>query len=857
MKDVINEYIEKGWTAPLPLPHNAKFPPPKNMTGNIPPLTREDIETAWKRASNNANIGIRSQIDSEMDVIFIDVDEDQAKGKYGAVNMTALQKQYGDLHLQEIPRSSRRGPDSLGAQYPFLVPAGVSWQGQAGKSIDVIQFKHRYTVVSPSTVDGMQYQWYIGNEVIDIPHIDDLPTLPDKWVNFLSNGSLKSGVDKRNSSFAKQVSEYSGTDQYDAAINWMRDNLPEYGSVKPMSNRMRAQVDTSVLMEEMSENAHDTLLNKTMACIELSAEGHDGLKQALKKLRDAFYEEVLSKGRRTKEDAKSEFERAIIGGVARLSAEIDSGRKKIIDYDAIEITPFRSASASVDTKVDTRGFDLGDPRFDESDAGSARLFSDFWGQNVLATNVGRDQEFAVWSELDRRFNFHAKNQMYRLVEQGVSDRIKVEIGKLKDEAEALQARMNQGQLPPKGEDDLDPDEILSYAAKLKNWADRAKSTTGASNILAQTHSDPTFSVNISEFNTQFGIIGLQGGLTLDTKALEARETYIRPSVQADMLTMSAKTTYEENAYHGAWEKFLDQFLPEPEIRRFVQKVLGYTLREGNARKIMVFLVGDSNTGKTTILEACGAALGDYATNMNANKLLKGSDGGPSPELVNNAGKLMVFLSEVGNTHELSADAIKQVTGGDTIQARELYSNDTAARRLRFTPYASTNTPPQITGGDAALRDRIVALPFTHVNKTIPAFEMNVVDNEAVRPAILGWLIEGLEMYRDEGLNYDDYPAEVKALIEDFISETSYLSRFLKDSTVEYDYPTREEKAKRPDIEKMYGHFRNWAAKNHLDRRDIMDMVAFQRDIIAITKNKTAVRTKKNKKNVWVFNLKLV
>lgn len=858
MEKIVNEYIEKGWEAPLPLPSGAKFPPPKGTTGAIPPIKRDDLKNLWSRSRGDSNIGLRSQVTGDYDVIFIDVDEDQQKGKFGGFKIQELQIKYGDLNLRNIPRSSRRGPESVGAQYPFLVPSNYSWRGNAEESIDIIQFKHRYTVVYPSVVDGMEYKWYIGSEEIEIPHVEEIPILPDKWVNYLSNGNLVEGINKGASSFAKSAKHYSGSGRYIEAINWLRDNMPEYGVEDRASERFRKIMDQTTLKREMSHNAHDTLIRKVQASVKLAAEGNPGLKQALRKIKSAFMREVLSEGRRTDEEAKREYENAVIGAVERLSAEVDMGKVKIFNYDEAEITSFRSASANPDGKVTIRGFDLSNPSFSDSDAGSARLFTDFWRDNVLATNESKGQEFAVWSDLERRFRFHSKNQMYRLVEQGVSERIEIEIDNLLDQIETLQARIDEGQLPAKEKGEQDPEDLMKYVNKLRAWADRARSTQGANNILAQTHSDPNYSVDIGEFNTQHGIVGLLGGQTLDTKSLLARETYVRWSTQTDMLTMSANTMYSEDPYHGAWQKFLDQFLPNPEIRRFVQKVLGYTLLDGNPRKIMVFLVGESNTGKTTILEACASALGDYASNMNANKLFRSNDGGPSPELVNNASKLMVFLSEVGNTHHLSADAIKQVTGGDTIQARKLYSNDTTARKLRFTPYASTNTPPQIEGGDAALRERIVALPFNHVNTEIPTFEMNVVENEAVRPAILHWLIEGLKLYRDEGLLYKNYPQQVKDLMEEFVSETSYLSRFLRDATEEYTYTTKEEKKDRPDIPAVYSHFRNWAMNNHLDRRDIINMVDFQREILAITKNRVAFRTTRGKKkNVWVFNLKLV
>ena len=47
LNQIVSQYLDKGWTAPLPLPHNAKFPPPKGVTGNIPPLEKAEVIQLW------------------------------------------------------------------------------------------------------------------------------------------------------------------------------------------------------------------------------------------------------------------------------------------------------------------------------------------------------------------------------------------------------------------------------------------------------------------------------------------------------------------------------------------------------------------------------------------------------------------------------------------------------------------------------------------------------------------------------------------------------------------------------------------------------------------------------------------
>ena len=65
-------------------------------------------------------------------------------------------------------------------------------------------------MVWPSEVDGSTYMWYQEGEEIPIPHIDELPVLPERWVRQLSLGSNKDKIRKPreySGSLAEQMDE--------------------------------------------------------------------------------------------------------------------------------------------------------------------------------------------------------------------------------------------------------------------------------------------------------------------------------------------------------------------------------------------------------------------------------------------------------------------------------------------------------------------------------------------------------------------------------------------------------------------------------------------------------------------------
>jgi hypothetical protein len=78
-------------------------------------------------------------------------------------------------------KSSRRGPGPSGI-YVVRVPLGRKFFDL--KYVEFIQPHHRFAVVAPSVVDGLEYRWYdTDDEVLAIPPTpEDLPWLPDALV---------------------------------------------------------------------------------------------------------------------------------------------------------------------------------------------------------------------------------------------------------------------------------------------------------------------------------------------------------------------------------------------------------------------------------------------------------------------------------------------------------------------------------------------------------------------------------------------------------------------------------------------------------------------------------------------------
>jgi len=234
----------------------------------------------------------------------------------------------------------------------------------------------------------------------------------------------------------------------------------------------------------------------------------------------------------------------------------------------------------------------------------------------------------------------------------------------------------------------------------------------------------------------------------------------RPHHRDDYGTRLVNVDYDPDAEAEEWAEFIEVKAPDPEVRRYLHKLAGYSIIGGNPRQKIVLLIGRTHTGKSTFGKVLMDVLGrDYAGTFNLTVLRARQDESPSAELVDVIFKRFLFVSEASKAWELHADQIKRVTGGDRMKARPLYVNEFVERVPDFTAWMATNNAPTINGADKALWRRLVAVPFDiahDVDSADPDLERRIVGDEAA--GVLAWLVEGWRLYITDGL--DDMPAAV-------------------------------------------------------------------------------------------------
>lgn len=306
--DAVDLYRPRGWQGILPLPRGRKSPPPDGFTGyggDYP--SGADIEE-WKTGNAGGNVGLRLP----RTVVGIDVDAYEKNGqqKQGARCLAEAESESRWGVLPDTYVSTSRDDRVSGIRL-YSIPEGTKLEnvirfpdkGIEG-GIEVVQWWHRYVVVSPSfnpDNDGKQYHWYHSSDwrEVEPPRVADLPELPAAWIKGLRD----------TKGFTTVIGEDGDNVAYD-----IRQALTD-GTPSPAVHHTFEKALAGV----RSGSRHDTTRGNVLALLALGKETHPGVKTTVEALGMAFVGQVAPD--RGHDTAVHEFRSMVFGrGAARALA---------------------------------------------------------------------------------------------------------------------------------------------------------------------------------------------------------------------------------------------------------------------------------------------------------------------------------------------------------------------------------------------------------------------------------------------------------------------------------------------------------------------------------------------------------
>lgn len=238
---------------------------------------------------------------------------------------------------------------------------------------------------------------------------------------------------------------------------------------------------------------------------------------------------------------------------------------------------------------------------------------------------------------------------------------------------------------------------------------------------------------------------------------------------SDMLSKVANVAYDATARSADFEKFIDEIMQgDTEKTKYLQKVCGLALTADTSCEQCWLLYGASTrNGKSTLVETISHVLGDYATAAlpETVALRKNKDSrAASGDIARLDGTRLLILSEPPRRMLFDVALLKTLLGRDKITARQLYE-----REFTFTPkftlIINTNSLPLVNDNTLFSSGRVVVIPFerhfepAEQDRTLKT-RLQSSENAS---GILNWLLDGLRLYRAEGLKQP--PSIVKATDE--------------------------------------------------------------------------------------------
>lgn len=343
-----------------------------------------------------------------------------------------------------------------------------------------------------------------------------------------------------------------------------------------------------------------------------------------------------------------------------------------------------------------------------------------------------------------------------------------------DDTEGLSARASAKDLS---------DALVRFAVNIDTEGKYLKAVAPLCNIrnrnnMLQDSRDVFFFTN-EELDKDDYLLNLQNG-TLDLSENEPRFIEHSPDL---LLSKICNVEYQPGATCKEWEKFLLEIMQgDKEKIQYLQKIAGLSLT-GNTQEETCFILYGSTTrnGKSTFCETLIHLLGDYALTMKPETLAVKQNldsRQASGDVARLAGCRFCNASEPPKRMLFDTALLKSLLGRDSITARHLHQ-----REFSFIPkfklVINTNYLPTITDDTVFSSGRINVISF---DRHFEPHEQDKHLKDKLRSSselsgILNWCIEGLRLYRQQGL---EPPKTVQNATETYRTDSDKIGNFINE-----------------------------------------------------------------------------
>lgn len=307
--------------------------------------------------------------------------------------------------------------------------------------------------------------------------------------------------------------------------------------------------------------------------------------------------------------------------------------------------------------------------------------------------------------------------------------------------------------------------------QLRKDVRRCEGSAGIHGVLDIAGNLPGLIAPLSELDADPYLLNVANG------TLDLRTRRLRPHDPNDRITKVTRGAYRPGEVGSGtrWQRFLEEVLPDQEVRQFLQRLIGVSLLGKVVEHVLPALTGTGANGKGVFYMALLHALGDYAAPAEP-ELFVARDGAHPAGQMDLRGRRLVVVSESDRNRKLAEATMKRLTGGDVIKARYMRQNF-----VEFTPshlaVLVTNHLPKVSGDDNAVWRRMRVIPFTVVVPEDKRDSRLGEQLELEADAVLAWAVAGWADYENRDRKLAE-PESVQVATAAYRVESDAVARFL-------------------------------------------------------------------------------
>jgi len=249
---------------------------------------------------------------------------------------------------------------------------------------------------------------------------------------------------------------------------------------------------------------------------------------------------------------------------------------------------------------------------------------------------------------------------------------------------------------------------------------------------------------------------------------------LKPFNKQDGLTYQLPYNHDPTATAPMFRKYLDRVLPDVGCQKLFFQYIAYILLPHLRLQKILFLLGEGDTGKGTLLEIIKGLFGEKQwcafslENITTSEYTRAAIGDC----------LLNVCTDIGK--RLNIETFKILAARESLDARHPYGKPFTLNRYATPLFAMNNLPKDVEQSHAYFR-RFMIIPFTQSKITAEEKIEGLADKiiAAEMPGVLNYIIEGVQSLLEEGKF--DIPQAVADINMQFQTESCSVATFLEDN----------------------------------------------------------------------------